>query len=475
MFQRVARRLAPLLMIGLGSVALSAAPAAGHEPAQALVDEPARALADAEVADALGGSAGTVTRLANGLYEVELRTGPPLTTHGVDGPAASRPLTDAGGRAPRCANSLHQHVFYGRPAGSPDRLASARPVIEDALWRMNAELNRAAVESGGKHADYRVRCDADGRVLVSSFVNRGGPSFAEVVDAARRAGATDPGADYTIFYDDATPEGCGVASYTSDERPSADNRNNSGGGYAVAYSDCWDAATVMHENGHNQGAVQHDSPHSTGDGGHCTDEADVMCYSDGGSHDTGTIRRCDGGERFDCGYDDYFDTAPEPGEYLETHWNLGSAANRFVEFSPSVPGSEPADATSACTSTWSGSSGGRALAADAPTCDRARPTPIRIGARLTYRDGAVRLGLACPATREESCRGRLSVRMSGTGEAGRRFYRLAAGASGGVTVRLARAARLALRRDRSRRVRVLASDRPVRGSAVRTLRLRSGG
>jgi alpha-tubulin suppressor-like RCC1 family protein len=35
---------------------------------------------------------------------------------------------------------------------------------------------------------------------------------------------------------------------------------------------------------------------------------------------------------YDCGHDDYFDAAPEPGEYLASHWNVGSTLNRFIAF-----------------------------------------------------------------------------------------------------------------------------------------------
>ena len=55
-----------------------------------------------------------------------------------------------------------------------------------------------------------------------------------------------------------------------------------------------------------------------------------MCYSDGGDRDTGIWHRCDDFDHFDCGHDDYFDSAPEPGEYLATHWNLGWPLNRFL-------------------------------------------------------------------------------------------------------------------------------------------------
>ncbi len=51
----------------------------------------------------------------------------------------------------------------------------------------------------------------------------------------------------------------------------ADNANNTRRRlrHHPAY-DCWNGSTPMHENGHNQGAVQYDAPYSTGDGAHCS-------------------------------------------------------------------------------------------------------------------------------------------------------------------------------------------------------------
>jgi hypothetical protein len=154
------------------------------------------------------------------------------------------------------------------------------------------------------------------------------------VIAARNAGFRSPNADHTIFYDGTG--GCGIGTYHHDERLIAENANNSGGGYGITYRGCWGYNTAMHESGHNQGAVQPTAPYSTGDGAHCMDEADVMCYSDGGDRDRGTFSRCSI-EKFDCGYDTYFDARTEAGEWLSTHWNLGSSLNRFVAFDAYAP------------------------------------------------------------------------------------------------------------------------------------------
>ena len=101
---------------------------------------------------------------------------------------------------------------------------------------------------------------------------------------------------------------------------------------AGAYAD---PTTMLHEMGHNLGAVQGGAPHTTGTyggspAGHCTDEWDVMCYADGGSQNVMTYP-CDelsGAvvEAFDCNGDDYFNPAPAAGSWLAAHWNLYASA-----------------------------------------------------------------------------------------------------------------------------------------------------
>ena len=276
---------------------------------------------------------------ADGLYRIPLADGSVLFTHGAD------PVPNHGGsmdtsdpqRAPVCATDYYQHVLYGRLGGSTDRFASVKSAIQASIRRMDAVLNEESIASGNVPADYKVKCDSTGAIQVNTFTSTAA-DFSSVVSAARSAGYNLSNVDYTIFFDYQPPDYCGVGSYINDESLSVFNSNNGGGGYGVSYSECWTNETPMHENGHNQGAVQYNAPYSTGSGGHCYDENDVMCYSpDGGDkNQTGTIDRCTDRLHFDCGNDSYFDSATESGEYLSNHWNVGSSLNRFIVFGPPV-------------------------------------------------------------------------------------------------------------------------------------------
>ena len=281
---------------------------------------------------------GPTKRAAKGLLRVKLRDDTSVVTHGLDPqPNAPERAVDFAGpeRAPVCASDFYQHVLYGYPSGAANRVASVKATIQAEIRRMNALLNEEALASGGKTADYKVLCDDTGEVRVDVFQSSESnqqTSFSGVVSAARAAGYDASNADYTIFFDSSAPNACGTGTYSDDQRLTATNANNSGGDYAVVYSDCWTDRTAMHENGHNQGAVQYDAPFSTGSGAHCNDGYDIMCYSDGGDRDVGMTTFCADKMRFDCRHDTYFDTAPEPGSYLATNWNLGSPLNRFIAF-----------------------------------------------------------------------------------------------------------------------------------------------
>lgn len=286
-------------------------------------------------------------KLPSGLYRVPLADGTSVETHGYDPKPShgswswiSRSLL----RQPLCATNYYFHILYGRLSSASDRYASQRGEILTAVKNTNYLLNSEGMESGGHNTDYKVLCDAYGEIDVGSFT---APTdgYQSVMDAARAAGYNKSNVKYWIFFDTNATNYCGVSNFRADETLSPSNRSNSGGTYSISHRDCWAGRTPMHEAGHAMGAVQYNAPASTGSGGHCNEDVDVMCYSpDGGDRNqSGTVDRCTDHIHYDCLHDSYFDTAPETGEYLESHWNVGDPFNRFLAFdgNPVAPTNRP--------------------------------------------------------------------------------------------------------------------------------------
>jgi hypothetical protein len=140
----------------------------------------------------------------------------------------------------------------------------------------------------------------------------------------------DPGRHHLAWVD--ASQYCGIAVAFGDDRPGQDNVNN--GAYplwARVDEGCWgrDGMVEAHELTHMLGAVQSSAPHATGNG-HCTDEHDIMCYSDAPVVDMHESCSDPLGELLlDCDDDDYFDPDPAPGSYLATHWSV--ARSSFLE------------------------------------------------------------------------------------------------------------------------------------------------
>lgn len=318
-----------------------------------------------KVERALGGE---VEVAPDGLYRVDTGAGRDAYTHGpdpvtrafsggdapADDPFAHGKFGTEPTRAPVCAASAtgdyYQQLIYMRPSGAPNRLDQtlANDIYEE-FAQMNYALNRDSVASGGPTADYKVLCNAQNQVVITGVQSSAPANFSGVTSALRSLGFNRQNVDYTIFYDgDPTVPQCGVGGFFSDESPGANNLNNLGNNHGITWVDCWDGITPMHENGHNQGAVQYNAPRSTGDGAHCFDQVDIMCYNDGGDLDPGFLSACanpaPAGElrRFDCGFDSYFDSAVDVNEaYLDDRWNIGSPVNRFVVFGAGGGGNEP--------------------------------------------------------------------------------------------------------------------------------------
>ena len=280
------RRSWALLTWGFVLAALACSPAAalahsGEAHAATPADATPRAVEATIGADAEIGS--------GGLYAVdEEGAEDPLLTHGPDMlramPAPSSTRGFAPGdleRDPVCATDQYQRFFYARAPGTPDRYEEVKAEIQAAVRRMNAVLNTASLASGGGTADLKVLCDEAGGVRVDRLVSTS--ALSGLINAIEDGGFETPGVNYTVFYDGDAAGACGIATYPNDERLVPENAVNAGGGYAIVYAPCWFNEGPMHEMAHNQGAVQYGAPHSTGTGGHCNEELDVVCYSpDGG-------------------------------------------------------------------------------------------------------------------------------------------------------------------------------------------------
>ena len=96
-----------------------------------------------------------------------------------------------------------------------------------------------------------------------------------------------------------------------------------------------DFSILLHEAGHNMGAVADAAPQASG-GGHCNDGFDVMCYDDGGATAAYVTTACST-ETWDCNGDTYFNVAPAGGSWLATKWNLGHSLNWFLDAATGAP------------------------------------------------------------------------------------------------------------------------------------------
>jgi hypothetical protein len=302
------------------------------------------------------------TQAPSGLFKVPLEDGSVVRTHGPDarmddsaslvaGGPSDRFLPGSAERAPICATDKSMQVLYARTSSTPDAFAASVPGIRSTVRRSNHVLNEEAIASGGGSGDYKVVCDGNGDVDVKQFTTTG-TSFSQVVSSAQAAGYTNSTQrNYVVFLDSSGGGACGVGSLYFSNSPGLSNPHNTNGGYAVVYKGCWNGTTFMHEVGHNRGAVQPAAPNSTGDGAHCNDGNDVMCYApDGGDLRQFMTYPCPSMTLFDCGYNDYFDAAPEPGEYLSNHWNLGTPGQNFLRITEEAEPPEPEDTTAPDTS-----------------------------------------------------------------------------------------------------------------------------
>jgi hypothetical protein len=192
-------------------------------------------------------------------------------------------------------------------------LESHRTEILGAL----GQADRYLAAGSGKH--YRWVCSGGEPTIIAIKVADN--SLNSFINAAINAGYTSDNRIYTALIDGG---GGGTATIESDDSPGQTNFNNSGPAYSITRgTGAW--PTVVHELGHNLGAVQLSAPHSSG-AWHCFDGYDVMCYNDNGPYFQNggqmTTSCPDTENQWDCHDDDYSNPAPPAGNYLFGHWNL---------------------------------------------------------------------------------------------------------------------------------------------------------
>ncbi|MFJ8044178.1 RICIN domain-containing protein [Kitasatospora sp. NPDC096147] len=197
-------------------------------------------------------------------------------------------------------------------------------------WAADTDViyNASAQETGGtRHVRYVTEPDCSASVLNVELSDAAMAEFGASNKALAAQGFNRKDRKYMIFAD--ANVYCGIGTFNGDERPGQDNLSNFGPSYGRTDNGCWGGSTAAHELGHNLGAVNNSAPH-TSKGAHCVDEWDIMCYSDSPYYpkmQTVCPNRASD-DRLDCNHDDYYNTAPQPGSYLATHWNV--ADNRFL-------------------------------------------------------------------------------------------------------------------------------------------------
>jgi len=332
-------RLARVLALLLSLAALAAPAASAHHPAGVPAEDAARGLEydGLRPATADGPCNGVGYELTAGV-RIGCTHGPDPAPAGVDvretPPLAElRASTEAAAPVPCIGDGtsgMRVQAIYARPSDRPSQYATVEPLIQG--W--SAEMNDMVRASARGARDVRFVTDEACRatVLNVTVTPNAAENFEATIQELALQGFVRNDRKYLVWMD--ASKYCGIAGMYPDSRVRQLNRNNGPLGVAalVARVDtgCWDGHTATHELVHTLGAVQGGSPNATAYG-HCTDEYDVMCYTDG----AGTMLRIvcfprsTYEARLDCNGDDYFNVSPAPGSWLGLHWNVANSV--FLE------------------------------------------------------------------------------------------------------------------------------------------------
>jgi hypothetical protein len=331
---RVAR---PLLVV-LFALALALAPAASaHDEAEPTHRDTPADLRGADITRTLA------------LAHLTSTAAPNLAQYAPTTWCGTRRTTDDTEYAAFPAGQRQIKVVYAYASGQQDRSAQWSHALQADVSNIEQYL---AIQSGASRAlrfDMGTECGpqyVDIQVVAlpgSREYYRDDPFhfYRLADDVADALGPLYGPRDVFVLADKLTDDPVwGIAQVLDDDSAGPGNASNTGGLTAIMWtnpstqpdpSDWWQPTVMLHELTHNLGGVQQSAPHRT-TGWHCIDGEDVMCYPDGSpeaiNYDD-TVCAFDGGaipQTYDCGRDDYYDPAPAPGSYLDTHWNVYRSA-----------------------------------------------------------------------------------------------------------------------------------------------------
>ena len=309
-----------------------------------------------------------------GLTRVELVGGdiPVSCVHNVFDPVPGRgPHQGAVRMQPNCygdgVSGPRIQFLYVYAEGQPNKAAEYIPhMLRSWIPAMEGSFRTTSLAQG-REIGMRVHmpnCEIEiGVVQISADdaePDNPGAMRSRIEQAVYEAGYTESNRKYHAWFDGANKGACGVAPVVpfpvAGDNATPANPNNLGttplvnvlGQVAVTFKYpfplppgmadpgpmCWGnggmgALTEIHELLHVLGSVMYSAPNSNGLG-HCRDEVDIMCYSEGGVE---TFTRCATEiEALDCGSDDYFNARPQLGSYLSYNWN--TANSKFLGAAP---------------------------------------------------------------------------------------------------------------------------------------------
>jgi len=216
-------------------------------------------------------------------------------------------------------------IIYAYAPDQGSRVDFVTPLAQHAAISADQMLYKSALYLGGnRHLRFVHDEQCQPTVLDVPLSLTGDDHFGSTIHELFNLGFNQLDRKYLVFVESWAV--CGVSTVVPDDQPGPANGSNRGLNFARVDIPCWDAVTVAHEVMHMLGGVQDSAPNASG-GHHCTDESDIMCYSDPPNYPPmrNVCTAYDADKRFDCNGDDYFNPHPEPGSYLDTHWNTANS------------------------------------------------------------------------------------------------------------------------------------------------------